>query len=1099
MTTHVGRAPVGVQRSDVRSRPAVPRSTAIQRPSAPGVGGTWVPLGPKPVVGAGTCCFTNPTRLSANYGTTSGRVTSIATDPANGLIVYAGTAGGGVWKSIDGGANWVSTTAGQTSLAGAEGASAIGALAIDPNNSQIVYAGTGEDNQSDSQAGWGILKTIDGGTTWTNIGSGTFARQHIGGLVVDKLNSQRIFAATDIGLYRSIDGGTTWTKVTLPAPTPIPGLNATQAATQIIQDPSNPAKFWVSVTDFCVGDAGDIMTGDGASTWSISPIKYTGLASRIGLGVAPNGVAYFAAAVCGSNGLDDIEKTTDGGATWSHVTGTPVNYFDAGAGGQGDYDNVVAIDPFDTTGNTVIFGGINALATLDGGSTFVDITQSYNGGFVHPDSHAIAYTARSTFYFGTDGGVWTTSDNGGAATPTASDASHWTNRNATLGTVQFYTGSALDAGNLLGGAQDNGTVGSFNSPGDIVRPAWKEYLDGDGGYTAIDPRPGSTTIYTEFSHLGIQRGSSFYTLPPTPYTSFSDAGPCRPTSNPRDPACADPTSFVAPFVMDPTDPNVLLAGSNRVYLTRNQGSNGGPAGWTAISGDVTTGTANFTGTADRLSVISMGPAGVNGPVITGSFLGAVSYTRNGSTASPTGGWTDITGNLPLPSSNANTNTFMFPNPWISGAVVNPSNPLEAWLTIGGVNVFGVWHTLNAGAAGGTVWNEISGLNPGTVPNQSVNAIALDPTTSNPSAVYVATDTAVMVCNPCTGAAADTQANWLFVGNGLPNVKVNAITFARDQSNLIAWTHGLGAWALPMVGWDKLGGRMTSRPVSTSLATSQLDTFVRGTDNQIWHNWIDANKVSRWEVLPGQVTSDASVVSPMPGVYTAFARGTDMSLLGNTYQNGHWLGWNSLGGKLAAEPAATAGNGSATVFVKGTDSHLWQWNGARPVLWQDLGGLLAAGPGATFARTETDAFVQGTDRKLWSWSDASGTAGGWHLIGGVLADKPVPVSDAGGTVQTFVRGTDNALWHWSKAGGWEKVGGVLANRPAAADRAPRLDALVQGTDNALWHAWSTGAGWTWEQILGAQTTIDPAAVSFGPNRVDAFIRYPDGSLWHHALP
>jgi hypothetical protein len=356
----------------------------------------------------------------------------------------------------------------------------------------------------------------------------------------------------------------------------------------------------------------------------------------------------------------------------------------------------------------------------------------------------------------------------------------------------------------------------------------------------------------------------------------------------------------------------------------------------------------------------------------------------------------------------------------------------------------------------------------------------------------------MVCNPCNGAAADTQANWLFAGNGLPNVKVNAITFSRDQSNLIAWTHGLGAWALPMSGWDKLGGRLASRPVSTSLATSQLDTFVRGTDNQIWHNWIDSNNVSRWEVLPGQVTSDASVVSPMPGVYAAYARGTDMSLVGNRYQNGAWTGWNSLGGKLAAEPAATAGNGYPMVFVKGTDSHLWSWSGARPVVWQDLGGVLAAGPGATFARTEFDAFVQGADRKLWSWSDASGTAGGWHLLGGVLADKPVPVSDAGGTVDAFVRGTDNALWHWNQSG-WEKVGGVLANRPAAANRGTRLDAVVQGTDNALWHAWSTSTGWTWEQILGAQLTIDPAAVSFGPNRVDVFIRSPDASLWHHALP
>ena len=118
---------------------------------------------------------------------------------------------------------------------------------------------------------------------------------------------------------------------------------------------------------------------------------------------------------------------------------------------------------------------------------------------------------------------------------------------------------------------------------------------------------------------------------------------------------------------------------------------------------------------------------------------------------------------------------------------------------------------------------------------------------------------------------------------------------------------------------------------------------------------------------------------------------------------------------------------------------------------------------------------------------------------MLADKPVAVSDPGGKVDAFVKGTDNALWHWSLAGSWDKVGGVLASRPAAANRGTRVDALVQGTDNALWHAWSTGSGWTWEQILGAQLTIDPAAVSFGTNRVDAFIRYVDGSLWHHALP
>src|SRR5207245_11759968 len=142
---------------------------------------------------------------------------------------------------------------------------------------------------------------------------------------------------------------------------PIPGRTPTQAATQIIQDPSNPAKFWVSVTDSCVGDAGDIMTGDGAASWSISSTNFTGLFSRIGLSVTTSGIAYLAAADCTTNGIVDMEKTVNGGSSLTTIPvsgpGTPnvlIDYFVAVVGGRGHYENVITIHPYNTTGNTDI-------------------------------------------------------------------------------------------------------------------------------------------------------------------------------------------------------------------------------------------------------------------------------------------------------------------------------------------------------------------------------------------------------------------------------------------------------------------------------------------------------------------------------------------------------------------------------------------------------------------------------------------------------------------------------------------------------------------------------------------------------------------------
>src|SRR2546430_335307 len=160
------------------------RATAPQGNSV--VGGTWTSLGPAPIADEKSCC--NP---SSDYGRASGRMTSVAVDPTNAAVIFAGTAGGGVWKSSNAGATWTALTDSQVTLA-------IGSLAIDPSG-QVLYAGTGEANGSiDSQAGQGILKTTDAGASWSLLGQTIFAGQHIGGLAIDPPTtgaSHRVIAA----------------------------------------------------------------------------------------------------------------------------------------------------------------------------------------------------------------------------------------------------------------------------------------------------------------------------------------------------------------------------------------------------------------------------------------------------------------------------------------------------------------------------------------------------------------------------------------------------------------------------------------------------------------------------------------------------------------------------------------------------------------------------------------------------------------------------------------------------------------------------------------------------------------------------------------
>ncbi|HET9848321.1 MAG TPA: hypothetical protein VFR68_07175 [Candidatus Dormibacteraeota bacterium] len=769
------------------------RANSSVLPSGVLSAGTWAPLGPAPIADVKVQNGANPT---SDFGPTSGRITSLVTDPTKASTVYAGTAGGGVWKSTDGGTTW------DIAITMDNGSSlAIGSIAIDAAGTTI-YAATGEDNASgDSQYGAGILKSTDAGVTWTTVGTGyAFATgSHIGGIAVDRNTSgttETVIIASDTGLndgvssglWISHDSGASWGRITFPSngsgPTPLTGKTASGDFIEVVQDPTSVSKFWAVASDFCSTETGDIYTSsDSGATWNAAyRSSANGPVGRIAIGVGPSNTAYGAAATCSNFGqLAGIIKSSDGGTSWAPVGGGGLfDYmtFTGTSQGQGWYDDVVGVDP--TNANNAYFGGITLVATADGGGTFSDIGQPYSGGSIHPDFHALAFTNDSTFYAGNDGGVWHTTDLGAT----------WSNRNGNLNTTQFYTGVSPDGTHVVGGAQDNGTAGKLpGSP--VAAPAWQEYLDGDGGYTLLDPTPGSTTIYASTAGGPLWKGSYQPPASPDPnwpYDTFTDASPCpQPPTPPAPLQCSEPTAFIAPVLMDQTNPSRLLAATTRVYQTTTGGVPAGSS-WSAISNSLATATPP-AGHQDFIATMVMGTSNTtNNIVLGGSHYGALWMSLN--TTGGAASWKNINGTAPNALPAFDLTKHIPGHPWISGIAFNESTPTEIWVTIDGINIGHVWHSTD----GGTTWANIDGTGPtGIAPGLGVNGIIYDPTPT--ATVFVATDLGVVACQTCGGLTA--TGGWQTLATGLPHVEVDGLSENANHNQLVAWTHGRGAWMVPL--------------------------------------------------------------------------------------------------------------------------------------------------------------------------------------------------------------------------------------------------------------------------------------------------------------
>lgn len=586
---------------------------------APAPRGTnWYALGPRPITG----------EYWSGNANASGRVVSIAPHPTDANTVYIASASGGVWKTTNGGSTWLPITDELSCLNH-------GSIAIDPASPQTVYVGTGE--YTTGSAGDGLFRSTDGGATWTRIATVADVGVNCSRVLVDPTNSQNIHVAGSFGYIRSTNAGATWTRI------------RTTNTSDLAIHPTNGQILYLGAHG-----TGIFRSTNGGATWTqLTTGLPTDNVRRILIAISRSSpTTLYAAIVNSSSGLRGMYKSTNGGDSWTQLTATP-NF----PSPQGWYDCFVGVDP--TNPNIVYAGGVfpdyavaGVIKSTNGGTSWTDITRGPSGGQLHPDQHCIAFGPTGTIWIGNDGGVWS-STNGGNS---------WTNRNATLTVTQNYNIALhpTDPNKLLGGTQDNGTVGRETSA-----LAWPQVVAGDGGFAAYD-FASPTRMYTTYVYLQVFR------ITPTSFTDIT--GPWG----------SDPADFIAPLVMDPANPQTLLGGTNRIWRTTNAA---GAATWTAIS-------TNTVAGGGTIRAIAVAPTASN-TIYSGSSTGRVYVTTNAST------WNNRSAGLPSGS--------------ISDIVISPTDPGTAYVSIENDSGPRIMRTTNFGVT----WANATGNLPAGVRAQAL--------------------------------------------------------------------------------------------------------------------------------------------------------------------------------------------------------------------------------------------------------------------------------------------------------------------------------------------------------------------------------------------
>ena len=721
----------------------------------------WTSLGPAPITNGQT----------SGSQPVSGRVAGIAASPTSAGTYYIAAAGGGVWKTTDAGSSWAPITDGQASLS-------MGAIAVAPSDENVVYAGTGEANNSaDSNYGVGILRSADGGATWS-LAQGPANIFATAGLTtskiaVDPTNPSIAYAAmgnvgqnkafvAGAGVYKTTDGGATWANTTA-------SISTTISYSDVVINPVTPSTLYMAAGPF-YGNAADGVyqsTNSGAS-WTLLNLGVSNANfGRISLAVAPSNPQVVYATIAGSTsttsgGVHLVTRSDDGGASWNTLILSPasnatLNYM----GGQGWYDQWVAVNPTDAA-NVFVGGAAGStsaiLESTTSGVSWSTIARSSaaNGSNgPHADHHAAAFTADGKLLDGNDGGIWRL-DNASPA------ALKWTDLNASISTIQLE-GIALSPTNpavALGGSQDNGTERFTDSPG------WTLTDGGDGGQVRFSRQNpniayhvapiasfGAGNYFRKSANGGQNWSGGASGLPSSGADENGPPGDNGPDSE-VDPGQS--TDFYPPFNVDPNNDQRLILGSSDLYITTNGATN-----WT----NLTTGKPGWVNTRPADAV-------------------AISNTNSGNTIYAATGGTFASTSSIFVSTNGGASWAARSLPSGTGRVsdiqIDPTNDQVAYAVTStfASNTGHVWRTANAGVS----WTNIGG----NLPNLPTWTLQID--AAKPNTLYIGNDTGVY-------ATTDLGASWSPLAPGLPPAQVYQLDLNAAYNTLGAGTHGRGLYEI----------------------------------------------------------------------------------------------------------------------------------------------------------------------------------------------------------------------------------------------------------------------------------------------------------------
>ncbi len=388
-----------------------------------------------------------------------GRIQAIAIDPTNPNIIYAGTPAGSVWKSINGGTSFVSLFDEFPQIG-------VSGIAIDPNNTNIIYIATGDRNHSDTNFA-GVYKSTNGGASWTITGT-ISGPSRASDIYVNPSNSNMVWVATSSGVYKSINAGTSWTRT------------LTGNIKDIKVKPGDPTTVYaVSTTSF-------YRSTDSGSTFTAVISGLPAASGRLVIDVTPANSNYvYVLSSTTSNGFQGIYRSEDSGVTFTaRNTTTNVN-----ESSQSWYDYALGVS--ETNAEEIYTGCLNVWKSTDGGTslTRVNVWSSVTPSYTHGDIHILRFFGNK-LYCGSDGGIYVTTNGG----------TNFTDLTKTIQNQIIYKLAVAKqtSSKIMTGHQDNGCHAYINNN------QWRKVQGGDGMDVAIDPN-NQNTLYGF-----IQYGGSLY-------------------------------------------------------------------------------------------------------------------------------------------------------------------------------------------------------------------------------------------------------------------------------------------------------------------------------------------------------------------------------------------------------------------------------------------------------------------------------------------------------------------------------------------------------------------------------------------------------------